>query len=112
MVQIVEPHSPQAETGRPPFAIETKLRIHYLQQWFRLSARPWERRCTTCPLYREFAGLGDGASRLPDETTMRRLGFAESDSVDVHTAVDDGRVRSVRGLRVTPYDIPAGGAGG
>ena len=43
---------------------------------------------------------------------MRRLGFAEGDSVDVHTAVDDGHARSVRGLRVTPYDIPAGCAGG
>jgi len=32
--------------------------------------------------------------------------------VDVHTAVDDGHARSVRGLRVTPYDIPAGCAGG
>ena len=25
------------------------------------------------PLYREFAGLGDGASRLPDETTILRF---------------------------------------
>jgi hypothetical protein len=32
LVQIVEPHSPRAKTGRPPFAIETMLRIHYLQQ--------------------------------------------------------------------------------
>lgn len=37
LVQIVEPHSPKAKTGRPPFAIETMLRIHYLQQWFALS---------------------------------------------------------------------------
>jgi IS5 family transposase len=25
------------------------------------------------PLYREFAGLGDGVSRLPDETTILRF---------------------------------------
>ena len=37
LVQIVEPHYPKAKTGRPPFAIETMLRIHYLQQWFALS---------------------------------------------------------------------------
>ena len=37
LVQIVEPHSPRAKTGRPPFAIETMLRIHYFQQWFGLS---------------------------------------------------------------------------
>lgn len=29
LVQIVEPYSPRAKTGRPPFAIETMLRIHY-----------------------------------------------------------------------------------
>jgi IS5 family transposase len=33
LVQIVEPHSPRARTGRPPFSVETMLRIHYLQQW-------------------------------------------------------------------------------
>jgi len=49
---------------------------------------------------------------LMNQDDIRRLGFAEGDSVDVHTAVDDGHARSVRGLRVTPYDIPAGCAGG
>lgn len=36
LVAVIEPHSPRAKTGRPPFAIETMLRIHYLQpsrQW-------------------------------------------------------------------------------
>lgn len=37
LVQIVEPHSPRVKTGRPPFAIEAMLRIHYLQQWFGLT---------------------------------------------------------------------------
>ena len=37
LVRIVEPHLPRAKTGRPPFAVETMLRIHYLQQWFCLS---------------------------------------------------------------------------
>jgi IS5 family transposase len=32
LVQIVEPHCPRAKTGRPPFAVEAMLRIHYLQQ--------------------------------------------------------------------------------
>lgn len=35
LVQIVEPHSPRAKTGRPPFAIETMLGIHYLHAWTR-----------------------------------------------------------------------------
>lgn len=73
LVQIVEPHSPQAETGRPPFAIEVMLRIHYLQQWFALSDPAMEEALHDVPLYRDFAGLGDGVSRLPDETTFLRF---------------------------------------
>ena len=27
----------EGRTGRPPFALETMLRVHFLQQWFSLS---------------------------------------------------------------------------
>lgn len=37
LVALIEPQSPRAKTGRPPFPIETMLRIHFLQQWFGLS---------------------------------------------------------------------------
>jgi molybdopterin-dependent oxidoreductase alpha subunit len=43
---------------------------------------------------------------------MARLGFAEGDLVDVTTAVEDGHDRKVHGLRITPYEIPSGCAGG
>ena len=72
LVQIVEPHSPKAKTGRPPFAIETMLRIHYLQQWFALSDPAMEEALHDMPVFREFAKL-DGAARLPDETTILRF---------------------------------------
>jgi IS5 family transposase len=29
----IAPHAPVARTGRPPFALESLLRIHFLQQW-------------------------------------------------------------------------------
>ena len=41
------------------------LRIHYLQQWFGLSDPAMEQALHDVPLYREFAKLGDGVSRLP-----------------------------------------------
>jgi IS5 family transposase len=72
LVQIVEPHYPKAKTGRPPFGIETMLRIHYLQQWFGLSDPAMEEALHDVPLYREFAKLGSMA-RLPDETTILRF---------------------------------------
>jgi len=34
---LIEPYAPSAKTGRPPFAVATMLRIHFLQQWFGLS---------------------------------------------------------------------------
>jgi transposase, IS5 family len=73
LVQIVEPHYPRAKTGRPPFGIETMLRIHYLQQWFGLSDPAMEEALHDVPLYREFAKLDGAGVRLPDETTSLRF---------------------------------------
>ena len=73
LVQIVEPYCPRAKTGRPPFAVETMLRIHYLQLWFGLSDPAMEEALHDVTLYREFARLGEARSRLPDETTILRF---------------------------------------
>jgi IS5 family transposase len=73
LVQVVEPYYPRARTGRPAFGIETMLRIHYLQQWFALSDPAMEEALHDMPVFREFAKLGDGVSRLPDETTILRF---------------------------------------
>ena len=32
LVEIVEPYWPKSKTGRPPFRIETMLRIHCMRQ--------------------------------------------------------------------------------
>ena len=73
LVQIVAPYYPKAKTGRPPFGIETMLRIRYLQQWFGLSDPAMEEALHDVPLYREFAKLDDAQARLPDETTILRF---------------------------------------
>jgi IS5 family transposase len=73
LVQVVQPYYPKAKTGRPPFGIETMLRIHYLQQWFALSDPAMEEALHDMPVFREFARLGDGIERLPDETTILRF---------------------------------------
>jgi IS5 family transposase len=92
LVQIVEPHSPRAKTGRPPLAIETMLRIHYLLRGFGLSDPAMEEALHDVPLDREFARLGDGVSRLPDETTIlrfRHLLEAHDLAVDMLRVVND-----------------------
>ncbi|WP_046116153.1 IS5 family transposase [Aquincola tertiaricarbonis] len=73
LVQVVEPYYPKAKTGRPPFPIETMLRVHYLQQWFALSDPAMEEALHDMPVFREFARLGEGVERLPDETTILRF---------------------------------------
>ena len=73
LVALIEPHSPRAKTGRPPFPIETMLRIHFLQQWFSLSDPAMEEALFDVPLFREFAQLPEGMVRLPDESTILRF---------------------------------------
>jgi len=73
LVGHIEPHTPKAKTGRPPFAVQTMLRIHFLQQWFGLSDPAMEEALHDVPLYREFARLDAGMERLPDESTILRF---------------------------------------
>jgi len=69
---LIAPHYPEGRTGRPPFALETMLRTHFLQQWFNLSDPAMEEAFFDTPLYREFVGLCDN-ERLPDESTILRF---------------------------------------
>ena len=32
LVALMEPHAPSGKTGRPPFAVTTMLRVHFMQQ--------------------------------------------------------------------------------
>ncbi|MFM9429134.1 IS5 family transposase, partial [Variovorax sp. GrIS 2.14] len=70
---LIQPHAPAGKTGRPPFAVETLLRIHFMQQWFTLSDPAMEEALYDTPLYCEFARLDPGISRLPDESTILRF---------------------------------------
>jgi len=69
---LIEPHAPKAKTGRPPFELETMLRIHFLQQWFGLSDMAMEEALFDTPLYRDFSGLGS-TQRIPDRVSILRF---------------------------------------
>lgn len=73
LVALIAPHMPSGKTGRPPYPTELLLRIHFLQQWFGLSDPAMEEALYDIPLYRQFAGLDLGNSRLPDESTLLRF---------------------------------------
>ena len=75
LVSLIAPHAPApgAKGGRPPFAVQTMLRIHFLQQWFNLSDPAMEEALYDMALFREFVGLDAGEDNLPDESTILRF---------------------------------------
>lgn len=72
LVGMITPYVPEGKHGRPPFAMETMLRIHFMQQWFTLSDPAMEESLHDAPLFREFAGL-NWDTPLPDETMVLRF---------------------------------------
>jgi IS5 family transposase len=72
LVELIAPYYPEGKTGRPPFSLQTMLRVHFMQQWFALSDPGMEEAFFDTPLYREFAQLQE-FGRLPDESTILRF---------------------------------------
>ncbi len=73
LVGLVAPFAPEGKKGRPPFTVATMLRVHFMQQWFGLSDPAMEEALHDVPLYREFSGLDNWMTRLPDESTILRV---------------------------------------
>ena len=72
LVALIAPYYPEGKNGRPPFALETMLRTHFLQLWFTLSDPGMEEAFFDTPVYRQFAQLEEFA-RMPDESTILRF---------------------------------------
>ena len=36
LVELIAPYYFEGKTGRPPFSLETMLRVHFMRQWFTL----------------------------------------------------------------------------
>jgi len=72
LVALIAPFYPEGKNGRPPFALQTMLRTHFMQQWFTLSDPAMEEAFFDTPLYREFAQLEE-FERMPDESTILRF---------------------------------------
>jgi len=75
LIDLIEPYYPKtgSKGGRPPYPLETMLRIHLMQQWYDLSDPAMEDALIEVPTMRRFAGIDLISDRIPDETTI--LGF-------------------------------------
>ena len=72
LLQLIAPYYPEGRNGRPPFALETMLRVHFMQQWLGQSDPAMEEAFFDVPLYREFVQF-EAFGRLPDESTILRF---------------------------------------
>jgi IS5 family transposase len=110
LIAVIGPFWPKGERGRPPFPLETMLRIHLMQQWYALSG--W--RGGICWLRR------DRCARRPPRAPETRLGAVKNEpnrpnprpkTVQRSTRDSRGRVRGAvgqltRGSLVSQFTIP------
>ncbi len=72
LIDLIEPFYPKkgSKGGRPPFPLDTMLRIHLMQHWYSLSDPAMEDALIEVPTMRRFAGIDLISGRIPDETTI------------------------------------------
>jgi IS5 family transposase len=72
LIILIEPHYPMTASrgGRPPYSLETMLRIHLMQRWYDLSDPAMEDSLIKVASMRRFAGIALITDRIPDETTI------------------------------------------
>ena len=72
LIDLIQPCYPKtgSKGGRPPYPLETMLRIHLMQQWYDLSDPAMEDALIEVPTMRRFAGIDLISDRIPDETTI------------------------------------------
>ena len=90
LLKIIEPHYPVAGRGRRPYALETMLRVHLMQNWFALSDPAMEEALYEIASLRSFARLSLHEP-IPDETTIlnfRHLLEANDLAEDILKAVN------------------------
>ena len=72
LVKLMEPFYPQGgpQGGRPPYGLETMLRIHLMQNWWFLRDEAMEDALIDSGAIRRFAGIDLAQDRSPDATTI------------------------------------------
>ncbi len=96
---LIEPHYPKRGNGRPPMALGTMLRIHFMQQWFGYSDPAMEEALHDVPLLRQFAGLDAFEDVMPDESTILRFRhLLEKHDLTVAIFTEVNAVLSEKGL--------------
>lgn len=70
LLEVIKPHYSSGVKGRKPMALNTMLRIYFLQQWYNLSDPGAEESLYDMESMRRFVGLELCQDSIPDETTI------------------------------------------
>ena len=73
LVELIVPHYPAGQRGRPPIGLERMLRIYFLQQWDGLADEALEDALDDSQALRTFAGIDLGHEAVPDATTLLKF---------------------------------------
>ena len=73
LTRLIEPHYPKTGNRRPPMGPEKMLRIHFMQQWFKLLDPAMEDALYDTEPPRRFAGIELGQDPVPDESTILKF---------------------------------------
>ena len=57
LIELIEPHYPKGEGGRPSYPLMSMLRIHLMQNWFGYSDPAMEEALYETTILRHFSGL-------------------------------------------------------
>jgi transposase, IS5 family len=90
LLKLIEPHYPVAGRGRRPYALDSMLRVHLMQNWFALSDPAMEEALYEIASLRSFARLSLNEP-IPDETTIlnfRHLLEANDLADDIFKAIN------------------------
>ena len=101
LCEVIEPHYPKGEGGRPTKGLERMLRMHFVQHWFNLADDACEDALLDSTSLRRFVGIDLGCERVPDSTTLlkfRRLLNEHKLGEQLFAKV--GEVLQARGLKV------------
>ena len=101
LCEVIRPHYPKGEGGRPPKGLERMLRMYFVQHWFNLADDACEEALLDSTSLRQFVGIDLGRERVPDGTTLLRFRRLLNDhDLGKQLFAKVGEVLQARGLKV------------
>jgi IS5 family transposase len=101
LCDVIRPHYPKGEGGRPPKGLERMLRMYFVQHWFNLADDACEEALLDSTSLRRFVSIDLGRERVPDGTTLLKFRhLLEEHELGKQMFAKVGEVLQARGLKV------------